>query len=85
MTSAKRALLYLLLSKGYAMCQRVYLLSRIFDLLFVVLKRAYFPRIAVSHKCFMVSGCYVTPFLIPSLAFSTWTTHGPKFLHANPT
>ena len=55
-TSAKRALLYLLLSKGYAMCQRVYLLSRIFDLLFVVLKRAYFPRIAVSHKCFMVSG-----------------------------
>ena len=34
------------------MCQREYLTSRIFKLLLVLLKRAYFPRIAVSHKCF---------------------------------
>ena len=34
------------------MCQREYLTSRIFKLLLVLLKRAYFPRIADSHKCF---------------------------------
>ena len=34
------------------MCQREYLISRIFRLLLVLLKRAYFPRIAVSHKVF---------------------------------
>ena len=54
MTSAKRALLYLLLRLGYVMCQREYLISRIFKLLLVLLKGAYFPRIAVSHKCFRV-------------------------------
>ena len=31
------------------MCQREYLISRIFKLLVVLLKRAYFPRIAVSN------------------------------------
>ena len=41
------------------MCQREYLISRIFKLLLVLLKRAYIPRIAVSHKCFMVSGILV--------------------------
>ena len=40
----------------YVMCQGEYLISRIFTLLLVSLKRAYFPRFAVSHKCFMVSG-----------------------------
>lgn len=34
------------------MCQREYLISRIFKLLLVLLKRAYFPCIVVSHKCF---------------------------------
>ena len=34
------------------MCQREYLITRISQLLLVLLKRAYFPRIAVSHKCF---------------------------------
>ena len=48
-TTAKRTLLYL-------MCQCEYLISRIIKLLLVLLKRAYFPRIAVSHKCFIVSG-----------------------------
>ena len=38
------------------MCQREYLISKIFKLLLVLLKRAYVPLIAVSHKCFMVSG-----------------------------
>ena len=37
------------------MCQREYLISRIFKLVLALLKGAYFPRIAVSHKCFMVS------------------------------
>ena len=37
------------------MCQREYLISRIFKLLVVLLKRAYFLLVAVSHKCFMVS------------------------------
>ena len=36
------------------MCQREYLISRILKLLLVLSKRAYFPRIAVSHKCFSV-------------------------------
>ena len=36
------------------MCQRQYLISRIFKLFLVLLKRAYFPRIAVSHQCFML-------------------------------
>ena len=38
------------------MCQREYLISRIFKLLLVLLKRAYFPRAAVSHKYFIVPG-----------------------------
>ena len=37
------------------MCQHEYVISRIFKLLLVLLKRAYFPRIAVSHKSFIVS------------------------------
>ena len=48
-TTAKRTLLYLV-------CECEYLISRIIKLLLVLLKRAYFPSIAVSHKCFMVSG-----------------------------
>ena len=43
------------------MCQREYLISKIFRLLLVLLKRAYFPRIAVSHKCF--KSCLKTQFL----------------------
>ena len=38
------------------MFKREYLISRKFKSLTVLLKRAYFPRITVSHKCFMVSG-----------------------------
>ena len=48
-TTAKRTLLYLV-------CQCEYLISRIIKLPLVLLKRAYFPRIAVSLKCLMVSG-----------------------------
>ena len=36
------------------MCLREYLISRIFRLLLLLLKRAYFPCIAVSHKCLSV-------------------------------
>lgn len=41
------------------MCQREYLISRIFELLVVLLKRAYFPLITVSHKCFTVCTFYL--------------------------
>ena len=56
------------------MCQREYLISRIFKLLLVLLKGAYFPRIAVSHKCFRVVLMEARPREIrgPRLQWQPW-------------
>ena len=51
-TTAKRALLYLLLRLGLRNVSTRIFNKQKFKLLPVLLKRAYFPRIAVSHKCF---------------------------------
>ena len=51
-TSAKRALLYLLLRLGLRNVSTRIFNKQKFNLLLVLLKGAYFPRIAVSQKCF---------------------------------